>query len=266
MCPPTHFKITKPINVVQWMYSCDGLPRPEPPKMVDQHREFVRVLRENGVEVEMIEPREGLPYQHATRDVGTVIGDVIVLSSTKEETRRAEIEITENALLKSRLDLIKPDQGYVEGGDIMVDGDRLWVGVGGRTDQRGAEFLDKTFGRDFNVIPLYFGRRYTHLDTLMGVAGSDTAIIYEPAFEPESLQKIRQAFPRIISLTDREQTSAGANVLSLNPTKLISIAENVTVNAQLTQLGFEVVTVSFSEVIKSGGSVRCDTLPVERDS
>jgi hypothetical protein len=33
MCPPTYFCIFKPINVMQWMYSCDGLPALEPPIM-----------------------------------------------------------------------------------------------------------------------------------------------------------------------------------------------------------------------------------------
>ena len=266
MCPPTYFRITKPINVVQWMYFCDGLPRPQSQVMVEQHRQFVQTLREQGVEVEFVTPVPNLPYQHATRDVGTVIGDIILVSNIKEETRRLESELTEPVLRKSGLTILKPDQGFVEGGDIIVDNGRLWVGVGGRTDERGAEFLDRTFGRDLNVIPLFFGKRYTHLDTLLGVIGRGHAIVYEPAFEHASLCHIRAAYPHIIPLTDKEQTNAGANVLCLALNRLLSIAENVTVNERLIQCGFEVITVPFSEVIKSGGSVRCDTLPVERDA
>ena len=88
MCPPTFFEIVKPINATQWLYYSDGLPRPEAQHMVHQHQRLVEVLREEGVEVELLPPVSGLPYQHATRDVGVVVGDTIVLSSLKEETRR----------------------------------------------------------------------------------------------------------------------------------------------------------------------------------
>jgi N-dimethylarginine dimethylaminohydrolase len=265
MCPPTFFEIIKPINVVQWLYYIDGRPKPQSELMVRQHQRLVEILREEGVEVELVPPVPGLPYQHATRDVGLVVGETIVVSRIKEETRQLESQITEPVLQKYGLRVLTPDRGFVEGGDVIVDNGRLWVGVGGRTDEWGAEFLHRTFGRDYDVIPLHFGARYTHLDTLLGVLNGGHAIVYEPAFEAASLQRIREAYPSIISLTDKEQTNAGANVLCLSPDKIISIAENTTVNKRLVQLGFEVVTLPYSEIIKSGGSVRCDTLPLERD-
>ncbi len=266
MCPPTYFQITKPINVVQWLYYCDGLPKPDSLVMMQQHQRFVNTLQDEGVEVELLSPTPELPYQHATRDMGLVVSDTIIVSRTKEETRRLETQIIEPVLQKYGLRVLTPDRGFVEGGDVVVDNGRLWVGVGGRTDEWGAEFLHQIFGQDYEVITLHFGARYTHLDTILGVLSRGHAIVYEPAFEAASLQRIKKVYPSIISLTDKEQSNAGANVLCLNPEKVISIAENVTVNEQLIRLGFEVITLPYSEIIKSGGSVRCDTLPVERDN
>jgi N-dimethylarginine dimethylaminohydrolase len=266
MCPPTYFQIVKPINAIQWLYHSDGLPQPEPLTMAQQHQRLMDTLRKQGVEIELLPPIPGLPYQHATRDAGAVIGDTIVLSSLREETRRLEAQIAEPILQKYGLRILTPERGFVEGGDIIVDHDRLWVGLGSRTDEWGVEFLHRTFGRDYDVIPLRFGPIYTHLDTIFGILGQGHALLYEPAFESSSLQRIREVYPSIISLTDKEQRNAGANVLCLSPDKLVSIAENHSVNRQLLELGYQVVTVPFSEVIKSGGSVRCDTLPVERES
>ena len=265
MCPPAFFQIVKPINYVQWLYYSDGLPKPEPQVMVQQHRQLVDILRAEGVEVELLPPVPGLPYQHATRDAGIVVGDTIVLSSLKEETRRLESQITQPVLEKYGLRVLIPERGFVEGGDVVVDNGRLWVGLGSRTDEAGAEFLHRTFGRDYEVIPLRLDPHYTHLDTIFGVLSRGRALLYEPAFDPASLQRIKGAYPSIISLTDAEQHNAGANVLCLGPDKVISIAENTSVNERLIQLGFDLVTLPFSEVIKSGGSVRCDTLPVERE-
>ena len=264
MCPPTYFEIVEPTNYMQWLYFSDGLPKPIPRVMMEQHQRLVKILREEGVEVELLPPLPNLPFQHATRDVGVVIGDAIVMGNLKERTRRLETQVAGPALSKYRLKMLAPKQGFVEGGDVIVDGGRLWVGLGSRTDEPGADFLDRTFGQDYDVVPLRFDPHYTHLDTVLGVLGQGHALLYEPAFEPVSLQRIREAYPSIISLTDEEQRNAGANVLCLSPDKVVSIAENASVNERLVRLGFQVVTLPYSEVIKSGGSVRCDTLPVER--
>jgi N-dimethylarginine dimethylaminohydrolase len=265
MCPPTHFEIVEPTNHMQWVYWSDGLPRPNPLVMTQQHKRLLQILREEGVEVELLLPLASLPFQHATRDVGAVIGDTIVLANLRERTRRLEAEVAEPVLARYGLRLVRPERGFVEGGDVVVDGSRLWVGIGARTDEWGAEFLHQNFGRDREVVPLRFDRRYTHLDTVFGVLGRDRALVYEAAFDEASLQRIRKAYPDLITLTEEEQKDGGANVLFLDPEKVISIAENGSVNAQLAQAGFEVVTLPYSEVIKSGGSVRCDTLPVERE-
>jgi N-dimethylarginine dimethylaminohydrolase len=265
MCPPAFFEIVEPTNAIQRLYCGDGLPPPKPLLMVKQHQGLVEILRMEGVEVELLPPVPNLPFQHATRDVGVVIGDTIVLSNLRERTRRLETQVAEPVLQKYELRILTPERGFVEGGDVIVDNNRLWVGLGARTDEWGAEFLHRTFGQDYDVIPLRFDPHYTHLDTVFGVLSQSHAILYEPVFEPSSLQRIREVYPSIISLTDKEQQNAGANVLCVSPDKVISIAENPSVNEQLAQVGFEVVIVSYSEVIKSGGSVRCDTLPVERD-
>ena len=265
MCPPTHFEIVEPTNYMQWVYWSDGLPQPDPRLMSWQHRRLVQILQEEGVEVELLPALPSLPFQHATRDVGVVIGDTIVLASLKERTRRLEAGVAEPVLGRYGLRMLRPERGFVEGGDVVVDGSRLWVGIGARTDDWGAECLHQTFGRDYEVIPLRFNAHYTHLDTVLGVLGRDHALVYEAAFDAPSLQRIRDAYPRLVTLTDQEQKNGGANVLFLNPEKVISIAENASVNEQLMQAGLKVVTVSYSEVIKSGGSVRCDTLPLERE-
>jgi N-dimethylarginine dimethylaminohydrolase len=263
VCPPTFFEIVAPTNAMQEYYWSNGHPRPNPQLMAEQHQMLVKVLRDSGVDVYSLKPDPHLPYQHATRDVGTVIGDRLVLSSMMEPSRRGETEVARQVLKRYGLTVLEPD-GHVEGGDILVHGTTLYVGIGKRTDLEGAEYLCRTFKHDLDIAVLPFKQIYTHLDTVFGVAGPDLALVYEEAFNPPELERIRAAFPRVILLDEAEQKTGGANVLSLDPELVVSIAENVSVNERLRQAGLEVVTVSYSEVIKSGGSVRCDTLPVER--
>jgi N-dimethylarginine dimethylaminohydrolase len=264
MCPPANFHIVKPINAVQWMYYRDGLPPPQPWLMVEQHSRVVEVLRQEGVEVDLLPPVRGMPFQHATRDIGVVIGDTIV-ASPRIDIRQQEVAVAQPVFEKHGIKVLTPDRGFVEGGDVVVENGRIWVGIGARTDEWGAEYLDKTFGFEYDVIPLRFHPRFTHLDTLFGVLGQNRAILFEPAFSPDSLKRIKDAFGAVVSLTGQEQQSGGSNVLCIDDRKLISSAENQSVNNRLLELGYEVFALPFSEVIKSGGSVRCDTLPIERD-
>jgi N-dimethylarginine dimethylaminohydrolase len=56
----------------------------------------------------------------------------------------------------------------------------------------------------------------------------------------------------------------GVNVLSLGNKKIISLPQNAEVNHQLSKRGYDVIKIDFSEIIKSGGSFRCCTLPIKR--
>lgn len=281
MCSPTQFQIVDPINYTQSLYFYNGHPRPRAELMTEQHQQFVQTLQAEGIEVRFLPSASDLPYQHATRDLGTVIGDTIILSSLKERTRQRETQVAEPLLCQYRLHIIKPLKGIVEGGDIAIDGNRLWVGLGARTDKWGADFLYQTFERDYEIIPLELNTnpdysslgiqpespQYTHLDLVFAVLGRGHVLLYEPAFTPASLKRIRQHYPlsSFICLEEEEQRNAGANVLCLDQDTVLSITENCSVNDKLRAFGYKVIETPFSEVIKSGGSVRCDTLPIERD-
>jgi N-dimethylarginine dimethylaminohydrolase len=77
----------------------------------------------------------------------------------------------------------------------------------------------------------------------LGALSRGVALAYEPAFEPKSLAKIREAYPELVYLADTEQTNAEANVLLIAPETIITITENASGNERLQQLGFEVITV-----------------------
>ncbi|MBO1912564.1 hypothetical protein J4G37_48165, partial [Microvirga sp. 3-52] len=61
------------------------------------------------------------------------------------------------------------------------------------------------------------------------------------------------------------QFSLGTNVLSIGDKKVFSLPQNTDVNKKIRDFGFNVIEVDFSEIIKSGGSFRCCSMPVERE-
>ena len=47
--------------------------------------------------------------------------------------------------------------------------------------------------------------------------------------------------------------------------KLLAYLINKKVNEELRKRGFEIIEVDITEIIKSGGSFRCCTLPIHRE-
>ena len=68
----------------------------------------------------------------------------------------------------------------------------------------------------------------------------------------------------LIEISEQEQFTLGPNVLSIGQKKVISLPINQETNAALTARGYTIIEVDFSEIIKSGGSFRCCTLPIRR--
>jgi len=95
------------------------------------------------------------------------------------------------------------------------------------------------------------------------VLNENTALIYSQGIDQKSYQLLKATY-NLINISDEEQFRLGTNVFSIGNKKIISLPENKRVNEELRNAGFTVIEVPFSEVIKSGGSFRCCTLPLLR--
>lgn len=69
----------------------------------------------------------------------------------------------------------------------------------------------------------------------------------------------------LVKVTEEEQFQLGTNVLSIGNKRVLSLPVNGKVNKQLRNRGFQVIEVDITEIIKSGGSFRCCTLPITRE-
>lgn len=260
-CRPEYFRITSPINKLQEKHQKDNPPIWE--IAITQYHKMVEVLRGAGVTVDFVEPAESLPYQVFTRDTGCVIGQQFLVSNLKKDVRKAEIERVLSVIGRYGLDIITPDEGYIEGGDILLDNHTLLVGIGSRTDSKAVDFLRRHFGHRFEIVPLPFKEEYLHLDTVFNIIGGGNALIFRSAFGEKSLSELAKKY-NLLEVTPEEQERMAVNILSLAPGKVMAIKENAEFNSRLRQMGLEVIEVEFSELIKAGGSVRCATLPLER--
>ena len=66
----------------------------------------------------------------------------------------------------------------------------------------------------------------------------------------------------IVFTEKSEENTLPANVLLLSKGKILAAEENCITNRTLEKLGFDVITVKLSEILKAGGGPRCLTFPL----
>ncbi len=102
------------------------------------------------------------------------------------------------------------------------------------------------------------------MDCVFNVVSPDVALIYPKALTEKDIDLFASRYD-LIEVSEEEQFQLGTNVLSIGNKRVISLPVNEKVNKQLSNKGFEVIEVDITEIIKSGGSFRCCTLPLLRE-
>ena len=259
VCSPTFMSIREIINETQKHYADDNI---DESVATIQHRNFVTKLKEEGIEVICLEPMEQFPEQVFTRDIGFTLADKVFVSKMGSEIRQGEEQLFKKWLDEHGVSYIRHTDGRMEGGDVIVDRDFIFVGISGRTSCEGIHKLAETFpGLTVKEIPI--DKSYLHLDCVFNVVSPTEALVYPPALRKEELDFLATRY-ELIEVTKEEQFTMGTNVLSIGDKKIFSLPCNKKVNKDLRDRGYDVIEVDISEIIKSGGSFRCCTLPLKR--
>ena len=257
----TYFKHT-PINNNQAHYLKEALPEKE--AIVKQQADFFNVLSSFGVSMLFSEPLYDCPEQHNSRDASFSIGNMFFVSNMKESLRSREREGLKKVIQTIDTPVFYLEDCLIEGGDILVNGTNVYVGISQRTTMDGFRKLEHYLGSDYHVSPIYMKPGFLHLDTVFNIVYHDVALVCEQAIFDESLKEIKGQFSTFDISLD-EQFHLGTNVLSIAPKRVISQLSNKRINSLLTQSGFDVIEIDYSQVSKLGGAFRCDTCPLIRD-
>ncbi|MDN3448877.1 arginine deiminase family protein [Planococcus sp. APC 3906] len=259
LCPPKYMEIKEIINDVQKRYQQENI---DVETAMHQHRQFVAALQENGVETVMLEPSDHFPEQVFTRDIGFTIEDTVFIGDMAASIRQGEEEELQKWLAKRQIRFQSLGSHRVEGGDVLIDQDTIFVGISSRTSEKTIQELEQKLP-SFQVIPVHFDERYLHLDCVFNILSPTEALIFPEALSSETVSMLAERYT-LIPVNREEQFALGTNVLSIGSRRVFSQPQNLEVNAQLRQHGFHVIENDFSEIIKSGGAFRCCTMPVIR--
>ena len=215
-----------------------------------QHERYRRLLADCGARVLVLPADDGAPDCCFIEDTAVVVDEIAVMAPLGAPSRRRESDEVAKELAAFRPVTRLALPATLDGGDVVVAGRLVFVGLSTRTNAAGAEGLRQAlepFG--YRIVPIAV-RGCLHLRTAM-TAIDDETLLANPGLvdPPDDL--------RTLAVPD-DEPSAG-NVLRLGDMLCLSEAFPRTVE-RLRSHGRDVRTVDISELMKAEAGMTCLSL------
>lgn len=265
MSPPTHLDWEKPLNELEKDFMHD---KPDRLLATWQFLNLVLANLDHGVSVVIIKPGESRKEGTFTRDIAFAIKQFLFLAAIVEPERQAEEWTITGG--------IKPPHGVlIEGGNVILGKDVIFLGIGDRTNSEALEWLkgavDK-LGINMEVIPIHLREKILHLDCAFCPieerdGNSGAAIIRPQAFVDErELRLIEKMYGKVKEVSEPDFKKLATNLMSLDRTCRIANPNVPEVEQLLRELRVIPILVEYGELIKAEGAWRCTELAVQREN
>lgn len=254
MCRPSHYDIEYVIN--PWMKGS----KVDKAQAILQWNLLVNTYKQLGVEVDIIEQKQGLPDMVFAADEGIAFGTSdILLSNFRYKERRGESDVY-NAWYKEHGYLVHtlPQGLYFEGnGELQKWRDMMFIGTGFRTSVEASVKVGQILSKKVLAIELIDDRFY-HLDTCLFALNDDVVLYYPKAMSGNSISNLKKIVPNLIEISEPEALRFATNSIAVGQSVIIQDG-NDSVTEVLKTLGYRVIEVDVSEFMKAGGGIHCLT-------
>ena len=220
-----------------------------------------------------------------SRDIAFVIEDKFIKANILPDREKEYVAIqhvTNQILSKNIIEL--PKDCHIEGGDVMPLNEYIFIGtysgedyanyITARTNKQAVLALQQLFPhkkvksfelRKHNTDPK---ENALHLDCCFQPIGKNKAILHKNGFLiEEEYDWLVNYFGKehIFEITKDEMYDMNSNVFSISEDVIISEKNFTRLNSWLRNHGFVVEEVSYAEISKQEGLLRCSTLPLIRE-
>jgi dimethylargininase len=239
-------------DFAQGLTTATGEAPPDYARLLRQHEAYLDVLGGLGLAVEALDPLAGFPDAYFVEDVAVVTPEIAVLARPGAPSRRGEAEPMAPVLAKYREVARIPDPGTLDGGDVLMVGRHVFVGVSARTNPAGAKALGSILerhGYTWSPVPVGAG---LHLKSSVSWAGEDILVL-TGAF------RRRPEFAGYRHIAVDPEEAYAANCLWVNGHMLLP-AGYPRLRSRLEFLGLPVHELDTSEARKMDGGLTCLSL------
>jgi len=152
---------------------------------------------------------------------------------------------------------------FLEGGDVMVCGHRIFVGMSGHaSNDWGMKCLQQCLGADYELIKVPLSSSVLHLDCALSLPREGLAIACIDAM-PEGLPGYFADWD-VIEVSLEEASYLACNGMVIDENHYLCAAEHPRVADALSHAGQQVSVIEFDAVSTMGGGLRCAHHPLLR--
>lgn len=219
-----------------------------------EHREYVRSLERNGLEVTVLNALEDHPDSTFIEDAALCLPEGVVLMRPGAPSRTSESKLLSTALARLGHGVIpNASGGFIDGGDVLVTDSVILVGLSGRTDRSGFEWLESVLAKwGYAVQAVRTPEQVLHFKSDCCALDSDSILATYRLSRAECFAPFR------VLMVPRGEEAA-ANSIRINDSVIVPVGFPATAEL-LAREGYAVETVSVSQAALLDGGLSCMSL------
>ena len=214
-----------------------------------QHHAYEEALRSLGVEVVSLPSLPDLPDSVFVEDAAIVLDECAIITRPGADSRKPETESIAQVLSPYRnLFHIEPP-ATVDGGDVLVAGKTMFIGISGRSNQAAIEQMQAILN------PMGYEVRGVGVSGCLHLKSAvtqveDNLLLMNPAWVR------KDDFPGMEFVEADPSEPYAANAVMIGDTVIYPTAFPKT-RARLQEAGLKLILVDASELAKAEGAVTC---------
>jgi dimethylargininase len=220
-----------------------------------QHHAYVRALKELGCAVLELPAEADLPDSVFVEDTAVILPEAALLTRPGADSRKPETESTARALAPYREIVRIEPTATVDGGDVLVLGKKILVGMSSRSNPDAVKQMNQLLGKYGYQTQGVELRDCLHLKSAVTRVDDETLLINRNWVDIENFEGYK-----LIDIDPSEPFAA--NCLPLNGAIIFPTAFPST-RSRLEAQGFKIKPVVVDELAKAEGAVTCCSLIVE---
>ena len=220
-----------------------------------QHHGYVQALKELGYAVLELPAEPDLPDSVFVEDAAVILPDVALITNPGADSRKPETESVAQALRPYRELVFIESPGTVDGGDVLVLGKNIYVGLSTRSNQSAIDQMNAKLGKYGYRTQGVEMHDCLHLKTAVTKVDDKTLLINRQWVDVENFEGY--------GLIDVDASEPfGANCLPVGDAIIFPVAFPKT-SAKLAAHGYKIKSVVVDELAKAEGAVTCCSLIIE---
>ncbi|HEX5695071.1 MAG TPA: arginine deiminase family protein [Acidimicrobiia bacterium] len=228
----------------------EGRPQLDVPAARAQHQRYRQHLEESEYSIEVVPPDEDQPDCVFIEDTAIVIREVALITRPGAPSRRDETGPVAE-VLRTRFPVVEVvAPGTIDGGDVFLTPEVVYVGKSSRTNEAGIDQLRSLtldLGMSLVVVEVHEG---LHLKSAVLPIDPETVVVTPQSVDETALDALHIVYEADV---ERHRFSA----LPLRDGRILVTADAPATAGAVSALGHEVVPIDVSQIQAADGGLTC---------